>query len=135
MARHQIARVEVRPQCAHDGVHGLPIDTVAVQDAADRLTTAHGHGAAVALECDVGERNGHGKGDTCAPCTVAALRRARRFDVPSRPRLDADRDRNALALALRSEQDPHLATDRHATQVRSLLDRLDDPVGVDGTHA
>ena len=135
VARHQVARVEVRPQRVHDRIHGLPVDAVAVQDAADRLTAAHGHGAPVTLERDLGERDGLGEGDTGAPRAVAALRRTGRLDVPSRPRLDADRDRNASALAIRPEQDPYLAADRHTPQIRSLLDRLDDPVGVDGAHA
>ena len=61
----------------------------------------------------------------CAPC---------RLDEPALPCLDADRNRDALALAFHSEQEPHLAADTHPPQVRLFLDCLADSVGVHGAH-
>ena len=74
-----------------------------------------------------------GNGGAARP--VPALLGAGSFDVSTGPRLYADRNRNAPTLALRLEQKPHLAADRHASQVGLLLNRLADSVDVDGVYA
>ena len=135
VAWHQVAWVEGCTQCAHDGVHGHGVDAVTLQNARDRLIAPHGHGAAVALERHFGQRDGLSERNGGAARPVPAFLGAGSFDVSTGPRLDADRNRNAPTLALRLEQKPHLAADRHAPQVGLLLNCPADSVDVNGAHA
>ena len=106
-----------------------------MQNARDRLIAPNGHGAAVALERHLGQTDGLSEGNGGAARSVPALLGAGGFDETAGPRLDADRNRNAPAFALRLEQKPHLAADRHAPQVGLFLNRLADSVDVAGAHA
>ena len=135
LSRHQVARVELRPQSADNGIPGRVVDTVTAENAHHRLVALHGHRAAVAIERDLRERDRTGEGHRGTARAVAVLCRAGRLDVPAGSRFDADRDRDATALAVYTEQEPHLTANRHAPKIRPFLDCLDDSVGFDGAHA
>ena len=134
VARHEVARVEAPAQRAHDGVHCGAVDAMTAQDATERIVAPHRHAVAVVAERDLCQRDGSGKGEPGAVRGVAAVCAPCRLDEPALPCLDADRNRDALALVFHSEQEPHLAADTHAPQVRLLLDCLADSVGVHGAH-
>ena len=135
MARHEITRIENPAQRLRDGVHRAAGDAMAVQDAAQRIVAPHCYAVAVLVERDLCQRNRTSKGDRGAVRRVAAVRAPRRLNEPALPGPDADCDRDAPLLTVYSEQEPHLAAYTHVPQVRLLLDRLTDPVGVHGAHA
>ena len=135
VARHQVARIETAAQRPRDRIGRGAIDAVTQQNAAQRIVAPHRHLLALVAEHHLGQRDRPGEGDPRAVRRVAALRSARRLDVAVLAGLDTDRDRDAPALAVGAEQQPHLAADAHAPQVRPLLDGLADPVGVHGAHA
>ena len=135
MARHEVARIETAAQRLHDGVHRRAVDAVAVEDGAQRVVAPHRHLVAVVAEHHFRERDRTGEGERGAVSRVAAVRSPCGLDVAVLSCLDADGDRDAPALAVGAEQEPHLTADFHAPEIGPFLDRLADPVGVHGANA
>ena len=135
MARHEVAWIETSSERSDNGVHRGSIDAVAEEDAAERIVAPDSHPLALVAEYHFRERDRTGKGERGAVRRVAAVRTPCRLDEAVLPCLDADSDRDTPALALQAEQEPHLASDSHAPQVRPLLDRFADSVGIHGAHA
>ena len=135
MARHEVARIEDPAQGPGNGVHREAADALAEEDTAERIVAPHRHAVAVLAKRHFRQRDRAGQRERGAERRVTAVCLPYRLDVAVLPGLDADRDRDAPSLAFYSEQQPHLAAHLHAPQVRPLLDRLADSVGVHGAHA